>query len=94
MLNRNQNQDENFRRNCPRCGKRCGSFAEYCSNCGEKLPPSYLSETEREEWQELSALILRLFGGCGLPLYSFLQQDPEIIFCPYCGKNLRFTVIN
>jgi len=95
MLNRDQSQDENFRRVCPRCGKNCGSFAEYCENCGEKLPLFCLSETEIKEWLELSALILGFFGGwCGLLLHSFLQQNPEVIFCPYCGKNLRSTVVN
>jgi hypothetical protein len=94
MPNRNWGQRVHFERNCQKCGENCGNFAEYCKRCGAQLPPIFLSEAELKESIERSSLIQLIFGGCGQLFHSFLQQSPEVIFCPSCGENLRPTVIN
>lgn len=70
---------------CDSCGAVFGVLADYCGNCGTKLPRAILSEELETEKEEHNRII------CKSALGHTLQQDQthgSQSFCTACGAHL------
>ena len=69
---------------CPQCKREIGDLANFCDQCGSKLPPPSvpINPEEKQNW-------LKTFGDCKNRKKLLPRGEvDDAKFCPGCGKKL------
>ena len=78
---------------CPKCKKEMGSLANFCNQCGTRLPPppQPVDPAEQAELRIESSWEGKNFGICGQRGHFMQAAIVNAKFCAVCGVKFKFS---
>ncbi|MBU1131773.1 zinc ribbon domain-containing protein [Patescibacteria group bacterium] len=74
---------------CPKCENKMGSLANFCNQCGTKLPPpNEPIDLDEKEGAKENFAEGKYFGMCGTASHGFQRKLADAKFCIICGRKI------